>query len=786
MERKYCLLFIWASRNIISVISFLLIGVGSICALNKENFWEKPSNDIIDWAIISLDDESEIPYVFDLAENDFALLNEFALWSGLKGLAIPEEICNTPWGIFWNTYRVMNESPDKARELLLHVIDDPSSSDTLRLFADFLIAESYLRQGVISIAIDKFNILLKNHPNSVLSGAGYYKLALCYLAVGQYNASVEAAEEAYSRCNTLRDSYWCTDALFIKGVLLVLVDSFSAAEGVAENLELVGELQKAKNIRMLIGRSALEGDNDEPYFTALSMLNYGWTLMDSGKLDSAKIVFSNAGKISDQLRSVSALFAGECAYRIRQWSVAESLFNIARDDTTLKKWILWGLGWTAFRNNNFSLARSRWDSIGADSVFEQEIIFAQAKSFFAQGNYKKTSQLMMQYVDKCKLSCIEGIWILCKSLIMSGDTAMAVKKSGDYLLRYPDNRRIGQAALLVARALFESGKYEFLFEWADSLASSIPTIWGDSLELWAQRSAFRAGLIGKPIEIVKNFAQRRPKSPILPQLWLSIGEQYADLKQFDDAVYCFTRAKASVLPGDTLWCEVQVAMLSALLAKGDTIAASKSLDDLIVNGELYWISLGEFEYAKFYILSNDATSAMKLLKQITEKRSQSPIADSAYFYMAKLYWEFGMSDEALEYLIPLWKKTPSNSVLKIDIAERITNIMWETGDPQNAFRWAFARIDSVPAPCEMARRIGELALDDGLSETASKIMDELIKRKCKDLPVPFLFRMGDIMAQNNRIALACSIFTVIKDINPKDSLGIKAMERLRTFSVDSI
>ena len=76
-----------------------------------------------------------------------------------------------------------------------------------------------------------------------------------------------------------------------------------------------------------------------------------------------------------------------------------------------------------------------------------------------------------------------------------------------------------------------------------------------------------------------------------------------------------------------------------------------------------------------------------------------------------------------------------------------------------------------------------MALSQGRPELGGKIIDKIEELHCQDVPAGFLLQMGDAMVQLERISDACSLFAIVAEQHPDDSLGETARKRLKVFSI---
>ncbi|MCD6595162.1 tetratricopeptide repeat protein [bacterium] len=786
------------SRNKFIVSIIFIIGFSVLCAKNSDySLWleltPENSRQMAQWAESEYDgnnlDNAIRIYKTLLDNENVDVRNWSALWLGIIDSSFAKDIDflpNSDWGTFFCAVKIKKNNPDSALTLLSQIVDS-SKQDIAILLAKYWIGIIYRES---EMAFRKWTEILDEYPKNFLAGELYYRLGKIRFDSGDYVGTSNFLSQAIDFYNSSlwKDRQWWSDeAYYLLAVSEIRQNNLDSASAVYNKFDSgFNENKYLSRIGILLSaygdnpESALDLDSLPPSVKTDLLMRGAWSAMDRKKYRKAMHNFLDAYSIEQSDDAV--IFAAECAYKLKDYVTAETLYQKIAD-ARLKKYAQWGLGWTESRLESYAQAREIWSGLLDDSTFTDDAEFAIAKSYYYQRSLDSAQIKFVDYIQNFTIHYNEALFLLYFSQMENGDTAKAIETAISYLRKYPSGKKSELLAYNAATAMFERGSFSAVVDWVDSFSISFDKELGDSLVLLAERARYKLGDYNDPIQILTGFIERRPNSPLGPQLAVNMGMQFEQVHKWQDAIYVYSKAKESTLPGDTVWCEAMVGIIHSALNIGDTAVAGSALVSLSADGEMPWKALGKIYYAK-WVWKNlgNSEQAISLYDDVINSKDAGVLVDSATLDLAGIYISAQMFPEARKILEDRWNSITHDDTMAMVYIKVISAAIWESGEPDSAVDFAINYADSAVLPCDVLYGIGSLITTDGRSELAGKIMDKMNLYGCSNLPAPFLLQMGEYMIQLERIPDACSLFAIVLSSHSDDSLGEVARERLKVFS----
>ena len=745
---------------------------------------------LADWEMSGDDSASAISIWRSLLRSDnYEMRNWAALWLGIIDTALAENFPeDVPWGIFWSAIKNRYKTPYNSLGMLKTLQGD-TIPDVLILLAQYWRGLIFADLKRADSALAQWNEILKNYPMNILSGEIYYRSGLLHFLGGEYTSAESSFAQAldfYKVSSRKSVHWWADEAAYLKMLSFLREEKFDSAEAELSHLERISPQSKYISTAEAIlsayrDNSAVFGDEIPSSFRADLMMKNGWAMFDAKKYRQAYIYFLDA--YNAQNSQDALLMAAECAYNSKDYFTADSLYNLITD-LELKKYAVWGRGWCQTRMKKYGLARQLWESLLGDSTFEDDVSFAIARSYYFQWSLNDAIENLGEYLSKHRKHRRQAMALLFFAQINAGDTATAIETAKKYLDKYPSGRTSEQIALSVANAMFARKNYSALLNWVDMTDKNFSGTILDSLVLLSERAKYHLGDYDDPLEILNGMFERRGESPLAISLALDMGNELLASNRWNDAIYAYSKAQAVSLPGDSEWCEATLGILRAQFGIGDTISAFLTLNDLVSDGEQPWIARGQI-FVGNWIWKNigDMERALMLYQNARRDAKSSAVMDSAVLAIGKLYFSAMMFSEAAASVSERWKTLEKSSPVSYDYAMLIAQSIWEEGLQDSAVFFAVAIADSIFGGCDYLVSVGKMALSQGRPELSEKVMDKIKEVGCQDVPASFLLQMGDAMVQLERISDACSLFALVAEQHPDDSLGETARKRLKIFSI---
>jgi len=730
-------------------------------------------------------------YKLLLSDDDSQVCNWAALWLGILDSSF-EQIDfpkNSQWGTFFRAMQIVDNQPLIALRLL-QSLDTDTTQDIVVLFSFYWRGLIFERIGQNDSTFNVLSRIQDKFPQNFLSGEILFRLGRISFDKGDYFASsgyISQSIDFYGESYRKETLWWIDESYYLLAVSELRQDNIDSAVVIAKVLYTIFP-DNIYSPRLNNVLSAYNSDSDSlvveqelpSTFRADLLMKSGWDSMERKKYRKAKLNFLDAyaaNPIDDAL-----LFAAECAFRLNEYNTADTLYKKI-SDSSIVNFAIWGRGWAKIKMGQYSNARLVWRELFSDDVFSDDAAFNSAKSYYLEHNLDSAEIELTEYISGYTRRRNDALFFLYFTRLERGDTARAIETADIFVRTYPGGHRCELVALNAAQAMFLRERYGAVIAWADSFQSYFESPVGDSIVLLAERAKFRIGEYTEPIQILLGFIERRPDSPIGPILAIEMGSQFEGMNQWLDAIFVYTKAQDISLPGDTSWCDATLGILRSSLELGDTTKANTTLEILGIDGEQPWKGLGSIIYAAWLWKHNgDSESAIALYNKVRLPASDSEIADSAVLGLARIYISSQMFPEARQILNQRWDKISHSAPLAMKYAILLARAIWESGEPDSAIIFAANFADSAFAPCSFLLDMGEMALAQGRSILAGKIMDKITLLGCTEMTPTFLIQMGDVMVQLERIPDACNLFALVLQIHPDDSLSEIARKRLDIFS----
>lgn len=724
-----------------------------------------------------------------LKADDSQVRNWAALWLGIMDTTLSEEFPqDVPWGVFWSAIQKRYYAPWRSLEMLKSLNAD-TLPDVLVLLARYWRGLIFAQTKNADSAIVEWRKTLAQFPMNILAGEMLYRAGRLCFEKGDYRCAESLFCDAlgfYKASNRKSVHWWADDAAYLQAISFIRQEEFDSARNVISYLKTISPHSNyVSTVQAILsaygGAKDYSLDSIPSPFRAELLMRDGWKAFDSGKYRRAYMMFTDAYRAQPTQEAI--ISAAESAYKLKEYGTADSLYESITDGS-LKSYALWGRGWCQLRMKNYDDARQLWSSIPQDTLFEDAVSFAIARSYYYQRDLAKAIDELGEYISNSGRRHRSAMVFLFYAQMESGDTSLAMETAARYLKRYPSGKTAGRIALAVAKAMFQRQNYGALIAWVDSTQKNFVGVLRDSLVLLSERGKYHSGEYADPIGILDGMIRRCPDGKLTMQLALDMGRQFERAHRWNDAIYVYSKAQIISLPGDSDWCEATLGVIRSQFELGDTVAAFASLRDIIFDGEQPWTSRGQLVAAK-WIWKNigDYERALQLCNDALKNANDAQVVDSATFDMAKLYFSAHKFAEARTAAETRWNEMQMDNPMAQQFAMLIAEAMWEQGLQDSAVDFCLNIADSLPNSCEFLLSVGNIALSQGRPELAGKIMDKISTMMCENIPANFLLQMGDAMVQLERITDACSLFALVVEQHPNDSLGEIARKRLKIFSL---
>lgn len=480
--------------------------------------------------------------------------------------------------------------------------------------AQFMIGEIFFTQKKYAQAADCYMKVAGLPGSQNWTDPAAYRLGECYHNMGDFeeagayfkkvmhsSRSTLQGEAAYGMAMTELASRRYDEA---ENTLLDLMSNHPAYEHEPKVLIALGLISLDKdNLKSALQH--FERGGDDPgcvYFQGVCALR-------SDEILKATEAFQKVIRLApDSVWAAKASYQkGECFYALKQFDLAKASFEqlYASGSSELKPFALYRLACVDYRQKKTQAAEEKWnrlirdypeselvpganmlladvhllqgrtakamseletllsvDALAMDAAYKMVWANAQENQYDqALGGSKKFLDQYSWGLLAAKMQLIQGF-----CLQGLGQQQKAMKVYQTILDNTPSFPALEQVLYLLTRTYFEAGAYDRILTHAYPLSKQIlksPNEWQAEITYWTGRSYEKVGQYAESRRILEAFAQRFPKSPLLPYVHQGITAAALGQGDPDGALESETAALTLALQN-----EVTVVAKSALLNIG--------------------------------------------------------------------------------------------------------------------------------------------------------------------------------------------------------------------------
>ncbi|MCD6098762.1 tetratricopeptide repeat protein [bacterium] len=689
--------------------------------------------------------------------------------------------------------------------------EEVKSYSLQELFARYIFALSLMRADMLDSAAVVMERITRDYKGSVLYGEVLYRLAGFDIERGEYDSAVATLEEAIDFYRVSLDKsrhWWVDDALFLEAVAHYEKGEVEKGDSILEQLVSISpgtayasRVERIRSFyRMKSGGVAFEdmlpvdttcGDD------AVSelLLEAGYFCLDRKEEEKALEYFKGAGKLASDpsLRQEALVFAGEVSYRLHRFVQATKVYTEAynTDSDTYKEDALYGLAWSYYRREKFSIARELFSEFlrrYPHSPVAVRAEFAHAKTYYNQGLYQEAAEELEDFARDCNsFLCDDALFLLGEIYSLEGEYRRSGESYERLFSTFPTSALARESMFRAARNYLDAGVYSRVVDIGKEFERmGTRDEFYDRTELLVYTALFKLGEFESYIEAMKSFIARYPDSPLVPSLVLDIGGYYEASEMYTEAAEEYS-SLLTLLSPDSIWCEASFRLGRVALKGGDVERAEQVINRL----------LSEFP------ASPRAADGLEMLADHFEKEGND---GKLLFYseklarffpdeeagmrgllkMARLYERLGKEDEARLIYDEIARRSMENELTTLEeaVLGKVNSFLKE-GRLSDAISYADSAKASFPQDklyllCEIT---GDTYMQ--LEEYESAVSEYQMALASGKLPQEvtgqLYLKIGKALAMLDRFDEACSYFSSCLRITNEDSTRQEAEKNLRIY-----
>lgn len=679
------------------------------------------------------------------------------------------------------------------------------------LFTRYIFALSLMKADMSDSAACVLKEISQDYKRSVLYGEVLYRLARFDVEKGEYESAVGALEKAMDFYRASLDKsrhWWADDAIFLEAIAHYKKGETEKGDSLLEQLvSIFPETAYASRVerirsfyRMKSGMVAFENmlpvdtTRRDDAMSAL-FLEAGYLCLDRKDRRKALEYFKDAAKLASDpsLRQEALVFAGEVSYRLHRFIQATKVYAEAynTDSDTYKQDALYGLAWSYYRREKFSIARELFSEFlkkYPDSRVATRAEFAHAKTYYNQGLYQEAAEELEDFTRNCNsFLCDNALFLLGEIYSLMGE----YRRSGESYERlfsiFPTSTLARESMFRAAKNYLDAGAYSSVVDIGKEFERiGTRDEFYDRTELLVYTALFKLGEFDSYIQAMKNFIARYPDSPLVPSLVLDIGGYYETSEMYPEAIEEYS-SLLTLLSPDSVWCEASFRLGRVALKGGDVERAEQIINRL----------LSEFPD------SPRAADGLEMLADYFEKEGND---EKLLFYseklarffpdneagmrgllkMAKLYERLGKDNEARLIYDEIARNSRENELTTLEeaVLGKINSFLKE-GRLSDAISYA----DSAKAsfPKDKLYLLYEVTgntyvqlenYEAAVSEYRMALASEKLPQ---DATGRLYLKIGKALAMLDRFDEACNYFSSCLRITNEDSTRQEAEKNLRIY-----
>ena len=502
------------------------------------------------------------------------------------------------------------EMPDKARQVLIPVINSPSEYQNA---ANYYFAYIAYSEGDYQTALKHFERV--ENDKTFGDKVPVYLLQIYYINK-DYDEIIKIGPDIVD--HKIEDKKQKSEAAAIVGEAFYEKNEFALALPYLEKYEQMSRkpLTREQNYQL------------------------GYTYYSTGNNEEAIRYFEKVVKKKDQLSQNAWYHLADCYLNTGQKQFAQNAFYAACQ-------------------------------MDFDEKIREDALFNYAKLTFelSYDPFNQAMEVLKQYIADYPGSdrIDEAYAYLINLLYSTKDYQASIDAIESIRVKNKDLRKAYQKITFMRGVqLFNAGKYnEAMVNFRKSLANNYNSVLTAKAKFWMGETHFRLGEYNKAIDYYDSF-MTTPGAydlDIYPMTKYNLGYAYFKLKYYDNAVIEFQEFISRPIEGKGAY------KTDAMLRMGDCYFITKNFEDAVVYYEKAVSRRSpDSDYALYQMaLSQGAlgknSEKIALLKKLINRYSQSAYADDAYFEIASTYLLENDNNNALAWFDRLIKKFPNSSYL---------------------------------------------------------------------------------------------------------------------------
>lgn len=539
-------------------------------------------------------------------------------------------------------------------------------SDDMYSESIYLLATSYYRVGEYSDAEKSYLEVLQKFPEAKYSRDAKYGLAWTYFQQKKYDEAFNSFDELSNESDSLgiKSLYW-------KGECKRYLGKNNEANAIyKEFLEKYPNDPLAQEVQYQLGVVYFNTNNSD--------------------LATRYLISANASS-DDVIKGKSFAMLGEIELNKGKFEAAKNYFEIVLANKGAEKDVhnraLLGLGISLFHLNNNKTALKYLNELeNSDASFEtQKLNFFLAENYFAEGNFKSAINNYQSAVGSDKEINSQALYGKAYSYFNTGDYENAAYQFADYIKKYPNNKRLGDAKLRLADSYFGSKNFSAASKVYQELFSSDAKLSSDPYARYQYAQAlYKSGKANDAIaeftaiqqnfptseyaevslytigwiyfqkkEYTESIAQynvvisKYPKTKLEPIIYYSIGDAQFNMEEYDLAIVNYEKV-LSQFPSSQYVFDAVTGIQYSYVAKGNPEKAVAFLGEFVSkNPSLSYADQLLFKKGEIYYSLRQYDKAKTEYKNFTSSYPNSKLAPDAYYWIGKSAQNLGQNEEAI-------------------------------------------------------------------------------------------------------------------------------------------
>ncbi|HVO72825.1 MAG TPA: tetratricopeptide repeat protein, partial [Ignavibacteriaceae bacterium] len=480
---------------------------------------------------------------------------------------------------------------DEALSFLKEAVENKRKNKYID-YSIYSLASLYEKTGDYENAVKYYDNLLSYHKESSLAPFAQICIGVCYFKLKDYQSAI--VELSNPLLNELPQDLY-PQSLYLLANCYYRVQEYENAE--------------KTYLKIIQGYPGLENDKDIRYGLA-------WAYFQENKYNDAYNIFDFLSAGDDSIAIKSFYWKGEAKRYAGKESEALNIykeFMKKYPDAKIASGVQYQLGVLSFNEKNFENAESFIND--ALSSGDGRV---RARAYTLQGEI----ELNKREYDKARQSFEEAINIS---------------------VTYPDIKK--RAMLGFGASLYYLNQYADAVSNLEQLAEIDPSFEKDKANFYLAESYFYKGNYKEAINCYNKIAPSNKE--LAPSALYGKGYSYFDLRDFDNAVLCFSEF-IKKNPKDKNFTDAKMRLADSYYGSKNFTAAGKIYRELFnINPEQENNPYLNYQYAQALFKSGDSEGAYNQFKNIQQRFPESQYADESLYLLGWIRFQQNKYREAI-------------------------------------------------------------------------------------------------------------------------------------------